>query len=95
MLIWRTPIGQISYMIKWVLYEQNYNKIGSLHIDREDIDHCIYMLYSEEYIKSIIKKLGAESSFLLSAIKILKNLTILLLKNLRIFHLLEQLMECR
>ena len=60
MLIWRTPIGQISYMIKWVLYEQNYNKIGSLHIDREDIDHCIYMLYSEEYIKSIIKELGGK-----------------------------------
>lgn len=64
MLIWRTPVGQISYMIKWVLYEQRHNKIGSLRIERDDLDHCIYMLYSEEYIKSIVKNLGAKVVFI-------------------------------
>lgn len=64
MLIWRTPIGEITYMIKWVLNEQRYNKIGSLHIDRKDLDYCIYMLYSEEYIKSIVQKLNAKVLFI-------------------------------
>ncbi len=64
MLIWRTPIGQISYMIKWVLYEQRHDKIGSLHIDRNNLDHCIYMLYSKDYIKSIVKSFGGKVMFI-------------------------------
>ena len=45
-------------MIKWVLNEQSYDKLGPLSIEREDLDYCIYMLYSEEFIKSIVENLG-------------------------------------
>jgi len=64
MIIWRTPIGVITYMIKWVINEQSYDKIGSLQIEREDLDHCIYMLYSKDYIKSIVSSLGGNVKFI-------------------------------
>ena len=64
MIIWRTPIGVITYMIKWVLNEQSYEKLGSLQIERNDIDHCLYMLYSKDYIKSIVSSLGGTVEFI-------------------------------
>jgi ubiquinone/menaquinone biosynthesis C-methylase UbiE/uncharacterized protein YbaR (Trm112 family) len=64
MIIWRTPIGEITYMIKWVLNEQSFDKLGSLHIERKDIDHCIYMLYSKVYIESIVASLGGRVKFI-------------------------------
>ena len=63
MVIWRTPIGQVNCMAKIILNNQSYEKIGDMTLDRQDYDHCVYMLYSREYIEGIVKALGGRISF--------------------------------
>jgi ubiquinone/menaquinone biosynthesis C-methylase UbiE len=64
MVIWRTPIGQVNYMIKFLLNEQSFERLGVLTPDRENFDHSVYMLYTKDYIKGLTKHLGGSVSFI-------------------------------
>ena len=63
MVIWRTPIGEVNCMTKIILNNQSYEKIGAMTLDRNDYDHCVYMLYSKEYIEGIVNALGGKITF--------------------------------
>ncbi len=63
MVIWRTPIGQVNCMAKIILNNQSYEGIGDISLDRHDYDHCVYMLYSKEYIEGIVNALGGIITF--------------------------------
>lgn len=62
-LIWRTPIGEVNYIIK-TIYDQSFEKIGALSPERNDFEHSLYMLYSKDYIKGLVASLGGKITFI-------------------------------
>ena len=62
-VVWRTPIGQINYMIK-MIYTQSYKELGVLTPERDDFDHSVYMLYTKQYIEELVEALGGSVKFI-------------------------------
>ena len=59
-IVWRTPIGEkVNYAIK-IIMDNDFNKIGIITPDREDIDYDLYMLFTKKYITDLVKSLGGE-----------------------------------
>lgn len=63
LVLWRTPIGEVNYAIK-VIYDQDFAEVGVITPERSDFNHCLYMLYSEEYLRGLIPHLGGEILFI-------------------------------
>lgn len=62
-LIWRTPIGEINYIVK-LIYEDSYKKLGTITHKRNDLEYSLYQLFSKKYIEGLIKHLGAKLVFI-------------------------------
>jgi ubiquinone/menaquinone biosynthesis C-methylase UbiE len=62
-VIWRTPIGQTNYIVK-VVNQNDFDTTGVLKADREDLNYCLYILYSKTYIDGLIHNLGGRVSFI-------------------------------
>jgi ubiquinone/menaquinone biosynthesis C-methylase UbiE len=58
-IVWRTPIGVVNSVFR-LIYNQDFDEIGVLTPERDDIHNCLYMLYSKKYLKGLVKNLGAE-----------------------------------
>ncbi len=58
-VIWRTPIGQVNYVIK-VIYNNSFDEIKVITPERRDFDYSLYMLYSLEYIEGLVAYLGGK-----------------------------------
>lgn len=61
-IIWRTPIGEVNYIVK-LIYEDSFQKLGTITHDRTDIEYSLYQLFSKNYIEGLIKHLGAKIIF--------------------------------
>lgn len=62
-LIWRTPIGEINYIVK-LIYEDSFKKLGTITHDRNDFEYSLYQLFSKKYIEGLISHLGAKTMFI-------------------------------
>jgi hypothetical protein len=62
-IIWRTPIGQTNYMVK-VVYENDFERLGVLLPERRDVDYSLYMLYSKQYVRGLVKHLGGNTLYI-------------------------------
>lgn len=58
-VVWRTPIGQVNYVVK-IIYNNTFDEIKVITPEREDFDYSLYMLYSLEYIKGLVTYLGGK-----------------------------------
>ena len=62
-LIWRTPIGEVNYIVKLV-YEESFQKLGTITHDRNDIEYSLYQLFSKKYLEGLINHLGGKIMFI-------------------------------
>lgn len=62
-LIWRTPIGEVNYIVK-LIYEDSFEKLGTITHDRSDLEYSLYQLFSKKYIEGLINHLGAKTLFI-------------------------------
>lgn len=62
-IIWRTPIGEINYIIKEI-YTQSFKELGVLTPDRDDFEYSIYMLYTKQYIEELVEHLCGSVDFI-------------------------------
>jgi ubiquinone/menaquinone biosynthesis C-methylase UbiE len=62
-VIWRTPIGEVNYIVK-IVYNKPFEELGLLTQEREDFDYTLYTLFSKEYIEGFIPHLGGKLSFI-------------------------------
>lgn len=61
-VIWRTPIGETNYVIK-MIFDNDFEQVGLLTLERSDLLHSLYIIYSEQYIKGLIESMGARIVF--------------------------------
>jgi len=59
-VIWRTPICEkANYLVKYY-FDKDFEELGELSFDRNDLDYCIYNIFTEKYLRGMINKIGGE-----------------------------------
>lgn len=62
-VIWRTPIGKITYAAK-LYHNDDFDDLGIIDMADSEDEHTLYMMYSENYLRGLIDDQGWELEFI-------------------------------
>lgn len=62
-VLWRTPIGEITYAAK-LYHNDDFEDLGVVDLHDNQVEHTLYMMYSENYLRGLIDHMGWELEFI-------------------------------